>query len=342
MKGGLIAELLYGDEPRIIDNLSVPDDDPAAEYLEGMQSLAAIPLFDEGAALNMVLLMQGSPDAFNIEHFPELVWMSNLFGRATSNLVTAERLEAAYEVVDREMKAIADIQTSLLPAKLPEIPRMGLAVDYRTSHRAGGDYYDFFPLPEGRWGILIADVSGHGTPAAVMMAITHSIAHLHPGGAASPSELLGFINEQLREPIHGAQRDVCDGVLRASSIPPRGSWFIPTRGTIRRGCGAARAARFFRSTVRLNCRWEFSRELQYSECTETLMAGDRILFYTDGITEANSKDGEMFGIERMDGVLTDCSADAKRLLTRILARLEEFTDGQPPADDRTLLVADVR
>ena len=60
---------------------------------------------------------------------------------------------------------------------------MELAVHYQTSRRAGGDYYDFFPLPDGKWGILIADVSGHGTPAAVLMAITHSIAHTHPGAA---------------------------------------------------------------------------------------------------------------------------------------------------------------
>ena len=53
---------------------------------------------------------------------------------------------------------------------------------------------------------------------------------------------------------------------------------------------------------------------EYSECTQKLMAGDRILFYTDGITEATSPDGQMFGVERMDGVITDCSADAKRLL----------------------------
>jgi sigma-B regulation protein RsbU (phosphoserine phosphatase) len=52
-----------------------------------------------------------------------------------------------------------------------------LAAHYQTSKRAGGDYYDFFPLPDGQWGLLIADVSGHGTPAAVIMAVTHSIAH---------------------------------------------------------------------------------------------------------------------------------------------------------------------
>ena len=103
----------------------------------------------------------------------------------------------AYEIVERELKVVADIQRSLLPQVLPKIPTLELAAYYRTSRWAGGDYYDFFPLPDGRWGILIADVSGHGTPAAVMMAITHSLAHSLPGPADPPAAMLGHVNRQL-------------------------------------------------------------------------------------------------------------------------------------------------
>ena len=109
----------------------------------------------------------------------------------------AEQVRDAYNLVDRELQIVGDIQRSLLPAVLPDIPTMKLAAHYQTSHRAGGDYYDFFPLPDGRWGILIADVSGHGTPAAVMMAVTHSIAHLYPGTSAPPSEMLNFVSQHL-------------------------------------------------------------------------------------------------------------------------------------------------
>src|SRR5262249_58491975 len=120
--------------------------------------------------------------AFAPEHFPQLVWMSNLYGRATHNLVLSEQLKEAYEAVDHEMRVVADIQRSLLPAAMPPIPTMALAAHYQTSHRAGGDYYDFFPLADGKWGILIADVSGHGTPAAVIMAVAHNPAHPLPRG----------------------------------------------------------------------------------------------------------------------------------------------------------------
>src|SRR5260221_5624062 len=129
--------------------------------------------------------------------------MSNLFGRATHNLVLSEQVKRAYDAVDRELKVVADIQRSLLPAKLPQIPTLDLACHYQTSTRAGGDYYDFFELPDGKWSVLIADVSGHGTPAAVIMAVTHSIAHMLTEPPLPPSRLMNFVNRHLTQRYTG-------------------------------------------------------------------------------------------------------------------------------------------
>jgi phosphoserine phosphatase RsbU/P len=166
LEGGLLGELIYGNEPRIIDDLRIGPDDPAAEHFDGYRSLAAIPQYDRGEALNMVVLLRPDPFAFDREEFPELVWQSNLFGRATHNLVLSRELRKTYDLVEQELRVVADIQRSLLPTKLPRVPTLDLGVHYQTSRQAGGDYYDFFCLPDGRFGILIADVSGHGTPAA--------------------------------------------------------------------------------------------------------------------------------------------------------------------------------
>ncbi|MFQ5491322.1 MAG: PP2C family protein-serine/threonine phosphatase [Phycisphaerae bacterium] len=121
LRGGLLAELIYGDQPRIIDDLQVSDGDPGAPFLEGQRSLMAIPLFEEGVALNMVVFLQKEPCAFRHDELPEYVWMSNLFGRATHNLVLAKELRSAYAVLDRELETIAQMQRSLLPPKLPDI-----------------------------------------------------------------------------------------------------------------------------------------------------------------------------------------------------------------------------
>ena len=143
--------------------------------------------------------MRREPAAFSRDDFPEWVWLSNLFGRAAHNLVLSEQLQAAYDKLDQELRVVEEIQRTLLPGQLPRILSLDLAAYYQPSRRASGDYYDFFPLPDGKWGILIADVSGHGTPAAVLMAITHSLAHTYAGPPAPPGLLLDHINRNLAE-----------------------------------------------------------------------------------------------------------------------------------------------
>jgi sigma-B regulation protein RsbU (phosphoserine phosphatase) len=340
LEGGLFAELLYGDEPRLFEDLQVPDDDPAAEYVAGMRSVLAIPMYDQGVALNMVVVMRKEAHAFPHEQFPEIVWLSNLFGRATHNLVLSEQLKEAYEAVDYEMRVVADIQRSLLPTKMPDIPTMSLAAHYQTSHRAGGDYYDFFPLPEGKWGLLIADVSGHGTPAAVLMAVTHSLAHTYPGPPTPPGCMLEHVNRHLAA-LYTSHSDtfvtafygIYDPATReltyasAGHNPPRLKRCVD--GTLALLDGVA------------GLPLGIAPGQTYRERTYRLMPGDQLVLYTDGITEAYNERGEMFGLSRLDRVLENCAVGASGLLESVLNALNEFTGGQPAHDDQTILVAKI-
>ena len=340
LSGGLFAELLYGDEPRLFDEIELSDDDPAAEYVAGMGSMAAVPMYDQGVALNMILLFREEANAFNSEEFPEIVWMSNLFGRATHNLVLSEQLKAAYEAVDYEMKVVADIQRSLLPSKMPDIPTLSLAASYQTSHRAGGDYYDFFPLCDGKWGLLIADVSGHGTPAAVLMAVTHSLAHSYPGPAMPPSRLLEHVNHHLAA-RYTAQSDTFVTAFYGVYDPANRTLTYASAGH-----NPPRLKRCVDGTLALldgtnGLPLGIAPGQTYREQTWQLVPGDQLVLYTDGITEAHNKHGKMFGLERLDKVLENCAIGAPDLLESVLSSLEQFTEGQPAHDDRTLLVAKV-
>jgi len=339
-EGGLLGELIYGNEPRIIDDLVVSPDDPAREYLAGQRSLCAIPMFDQGVSLNMVVLMGEGRAAFDYERFPQMVWLSNLFGRATHNLVMAEELQHAYNAVDREMKMVADIQRSLLPAVLPIIPTLDLAASYQTAHRAGGDYYDFFQLPCGKWGILIADVSGHGTPAAVVMAITHSIAHNYPGPSTPPGLMLSHLNRQLS--------------TRYSALPDTFvtafyGIYDPAKRELTYACAGHNPPRLKRCMDGTLCILNgvaglplgISTDETYEEAALKLIPGDQVVFYTDGIVEAHNQAGVMFGTDRLDDALEECSLQAESLLNAVLASVEQFTAGQAADDDRTLLVARV-
>jgi phosphoserine phosphatase RsbU/P len=342
LSGGLFAELIWGDEPRIIDDLAtvLGPDDAAAEYFAGMGSLVAIPHYDGGEGLNMVVTMREEPAGFDPDELPEQVWINNLYGRATHNLVLAEQVKAAYETLDQEMKTVADLQRSLLPDPLPKIPTMALAAHYQTSHRAGGDYYDFFPLPGGKWGILIADVSGHGTAAAVLMAVTHSIAHSYPGPPSPPGELLRHVNHVLTERYTlrtGAFVTAFYGVYDPSTrtISHASAGHPPPR--LKRCSDGSLALLDGHHGLPLG----ILAEERYPDGVAQLVPGDQIVFYTDGVTEAENPAGEPFGLRRLDQVLANCAVGAGDLLKEVLRELESFTGGVTPTDDRTVLVAKV-
>ena len=340
LEGGLLGELIYGDEPRIIHDLHASEDDPAFAYFEGQKSLMAIPNFDRGIGLNMTVRMSAEPNAFNEDAFPAHVWLSNLFGRATQNLVLSEELKRTYELVERELNHVADIQRSLLPKTIPVIPTLSLAAHYQTSQWAGGDYYDFFPLPDGKWGLLIADVSGHGTPAAVMMAITHSIAHGYHGTPSSPGALLAHVNQQL------STRYTAESGIFVTAFY---GIYDPSRRELTYACAGHNPPRLKRcedGTIASldavsNLPLGLFPNLVYEAAVLSLIPGDQIIFYTDGVTEATDPSGKMFGMESLDIVLENCHLTADGLIREILKAVDGFTQGEPPADDRTLLVAKI-
>jgi len=342
LEGGLLAELIYGDQRRMIDDIRevVEPDEPAAEHLQGQRSLVAFPHFDRGEGLNMVVALREQPAAWDVEQFPEQFWISGLFGRATQNLVLTDRLKQAYDVVDHELRVVADIQRSLLPKTLPEIPGVELATFYRTSQWAGGDYYDFFPLPQGRWGFLIADVSGHGTPAAVMMAILHSLAHGHPGHPDPPSALLKHVNDRLastytteNEVFVTAFYGVYDPAsrtltyARAGHNPPRVRRCSQGEVVSLEDVGGPPLGLF--------------EGLEYQESTVTLAPGDFFILYTDGVTEAMNARDEQYGLERLDPVLSRCGLSVKQMMDALLQDVDAFTGGLPPHDDQTLVIAKI-
>jgi sigma-B regulation protein RsbU (phosphoserine phosphatase) len=340
MEGGLLGELIYGDQPKIINDLKLDAGDPAYPYLSDARSLMALPNYDDGVALNMVLLMRRQPNAFSFEDFPDLVLSSNLFGRATHNLVLSRQLVTAYREVDQELIAIANMQRSLLPDQLPEISTMALATHYETSRRAGGDYYDFFKLPNNKWGILIADVSGHGTPAAVMMAVTHSIAHSFPDPPCCPAKMLRYVNERL-----------CRAYTTSGSTFVTAFYGVydPDSRELNYACAGHNPPRVKRcadgSVFSLDAVGGLPMGIEESELYEpakqTFQPGDQIIFYTDGITEAMNPEGKLFGLSRLDAAIADCNLYASGLIKSVLEAVDRFSQGRLADDDRTLLTAKI-
>lgn len=335
LHGGLLSELLYSDDPRILRDICVPTTDPAHEYLETARSLIALPLYDGGVALNMVVRMSPDPAAFDKTSLADAMLTANLFGRATNNLIVAQRLRKAYAELDHEMKRVAELQRSLLPPKLPDIPSLDIAVSYETARRAGGDYYDLLDLGDGRWGVLIADVSGHGTPAAVVMAMLRTMLHAQCYQCATPSELLATANRQLFN-----HSDRYDGTFVTAFY----GIFDPRDRSLRYTCAGHNPPLWVDRNINVRELDEAQAlplavlpDQSFPESTIALHQGDTLILYTDGITEAFNAAGEAYGRERLLSCVREDVPNAQHIIDCVVNKLIAFTGNETHEDDQTLL-----
>jgi sigma-B regulation protein RsbU (phosphoserine phosphatase) len=355
LRGGILGEVVYAEKPTIITDLSkrLRPDDPAYEHLEGLEVLVSLPNYEKKRSINVGCFLFPKGVQFDVSRVPVLLWQANLFGRYTHNLVLRQELQTAYNTLDRELQVVGQIQRDLLPQELPVIPGYSLATSYETSARAGGDYYDFFPLGNGAYAIVIADVSGHGTPAAVVMAVTHAIAHTRPGLPSPPSEVLAHLNHHLANSYttNGTFVTAFFGVLD------------PTTNTLSYACAGHNPPRLVRraeagglSILSLDGQHSLPLGIDGAETfrnhTLRLQRGDQIVLYTDGITEAmplpepasETAEGEatlsrlLFGTERLDALLTQEPRSPRQQIDAIRSALSTFTRNAPPTDDRTLVI----
>ena len=342
MSGGLLGEIAYADKPLVIDDLPsrLRPDDPAHFYLEGYQSLIAMPNYEGGKGINVGMSLFAPGVDFDRSMVPMMHWQSSLFGRGTQNLVLRNQLTEALGALDRELQTVGQIQRSLLPTELPSIPGFEIATDYQTSARAGGDYYDFFPLGDRGWGVFIADVSGHGTPAAVLMAVTHAIAHTRPGDPQPPAEVLAHINHHLTRSYTNSGTFVTAFYAAIAPSSRRVTYSSAGHNPPR----LVRGERVIALDENASLPLGIMQDTRFADGAVDLEPGDLLVLYTDGYTEAmapRAADGsrELFGERRLDRLLIDAGdAPAQEIVERIVRETNEFSRGESATDDRTLIV----
>jgi len=341
LDSGVLKDWLFSNEPQVIDDFDCPEDDPAYAYLHGKRSFMLLPGFDEGIAKNLTVMMGIEPNMFSSELLPEVVWTSNLFGRAVHHLRLGEALKEAHRQIDHDMQVVSGIQLSLLPNGLPEIPHLDLAVYYQAAEKAGGDYYDFFDLGDGKWGLLIADVSGHGPAAAVLMAITHSIAHTDLADKDHPGEFLNYLNQRLIMGYTGISKTFVTAIYGV---------FDTNTLKFEYSCAGHDAPRIVRDgccnieipDTTQNLPLGIKKEEKYGVADVQLAPNDVLTVFTDGMFEARNLKGENYGLDRFQEVLEQPAESPQHRLDAVLADLAQFCDGAPQDDDRTMLVTWVK
>jgi serine phosphatase RsbU (regulator of sigma subunit) len=251
--------------------------------------------------------------------------------------------------LEQELQIARDIQMSLLPQGALTAPGMSLAALCAPARQVGGDYYDVFPLADGRLGLLIADVSGKGTSAALYMAelkgLMLSLSRIH----TSPRALLIDANMIIKEHLDNrsfitmtyAIVDCAAGTLtcaRAGHTP-----FM--RVATANGNGDRRQVDVMAPDgmvlgLNLDGGQRFERCLQ--ELTLPIAGGDLFFFFTDGISEAMDGEGACFGESRVAELLgTYADLEPEVIRDRLVADVEAFAQGQPQHDDLTMLIVKI-
>ena len=229
------------------------------------------------------------------------------------------------------------MQRRILPAALPQGVGATFAAYYRTSLYAGGDYYDVFALPDGQFGVIVADVSGHGAPSAIVMAMIRAAVHAFPGFACDPAEMLRYLNRHFEflweSPMFATAlsalidpRELSVTVACAGHPPPL---------LLRDG----RASILGVDATMPILMMELTR---VPDVRHQLQQGDRLLFYTDGVTERTDARDDMFDLPRLIASLErSASLEPDAQVASIVSDLDAFAGDREPDDDQTLLLIEV-
>lgn len=234
------------------------------------------------------------------------------------------KLERAERVaLDRDAQEARAIQQALLPKSSPYIPGFAISGLSVPARAVGGDWYDFIPFADGRWGIVLADVSGKGTAAALLMSATRGMLRSLAEACCSPGEVLTRLNKLLVDDfpagkfvtlvyavLNPASRSVVfanAGHLRPLFIDTKGERFLEVDRGLPLGLGCG----------------------DYSDTTITLTPSSRLIFYSDGITEAANGNDEEYGLYR----LAEHAARAGASAVTLVEEVRSFANSSGVRDD---------
>lgn len=243
---------------------------------------------------------------------------------------------ARLEIQDEELQRAREIQESLLPKEIPQLPGFDVASAWQPARAVGGDYFDVLKLRENRLAICIADVSGKGVPAALLMANVQASLRASVRDLDSPARVCSIVNGMLCESIAGDKFvsffcGVLDATSRAFRYCNAGHPYpiLVSSGTVRTLDQGGAVLGVF-------------PDWKYEDSSVDLSPGDRLLLFTDGITEAAGPQGEEFGMERVAAFAkTNAANSAARMNEQLLAQVTTFCGAQFH-DDATLLVLAVK
>ncbi len=333
-------------QPLLVADLRQHDPTPWAPawlQAEEFRGHTVVPLLVGERSIGVLVINQRQPQLLPQDDLSCLRLMAN---QAAVAIETARLLERELKVqaLEKELEVGRQIQLSLLPKAPPVVPGWEFASFYQPAREVGGDFYDFFDLSgsPGRLGMVIADVTGKGVPAALFMARSSRLIR-HAGlQVGSPAAALVQANDSILEEAASellltaayAELDTRNGQMTyANAGHCRPLWFQAATGRLQELTAQGIILGVFPGPE--------LRELgiRIEEREISVEPGDLLVFYTDGVTEAMDEHRQRFGEERLWATLGTCmGASAQDVLEAIVAAVRAFTGDIPQSDDLTLLV----
>jgi sigma-B regulation protein RsbU (phosphoserine phosphatase) len=246
--------------------------------------------------------------------------------------ITAEK-----ERIGAELSIATHIQADMLPRIFPAFPGRKEVDIYATmtpAKEVGGDFYDFFLIDENHVGLVMADVSGKGVPAALFMVIAKTLIKNRALMGGGPAEILSYVNEQLCE---GNEAELFVTVWFAILDLTTGKGLAANAGhehpAIRRAGGE-----YVLEVYRHSPAVATMKGMRFREHEFELHPGDSLFVYTDGVTEATNANNELFGNDRMlDALNEDPEATPEKLLPTVRRYIDNFVGDAPQFDDITMM-----
>jgi sigma-B regulation protein RsbU (phosphoserine phosphatase) len=261
-------------------------------------------------------------------------------------------LRTANDRLETDLASAAMVQSSLLPDVSPQIHGIDFEWVYQASERLGGDMFNIFRLDEKRVGMYVLDVSGHGTSAALQsVSLSHALTPFDQQGGILKVITQNTGRYDVVPPVEVARRLNRNFPL----IEKSGQFFtflyavLDVTSLVVRYVRAGHPAPIVANKNSVRCLEKgggipigIMPEAEYEEERIQLVAGDSLIFYTDGVLETLNRHGEAFGLDRLVGCLTDSRGGIGEQLRSLQRSLEEFGLGQPRRDDVTIVGLEAR
>lgn len=316
--------------------------DQLVRYIDNVSALIA-PLTHAGRDLGVLAVARRHEDgAFNSNDFAVFRAVAEQSAFAIGN-AHIHREASEKRVYERELNNAREVQRVLLPEVDPEVPGYRISGVNLSARIISGDYYDFIRVGDGKFGVAIADVSGKGVPAGLLMSMCRSTLRAVASGQLSPTRALAAVNRLIYPDI---REDMFISFAYAILDEDSGRITHARAGhdpalLYRRASGAVEKLRPPGLALGIDAGPVFERATR-DESVE-LAPGDCILFYTDGVREALNPQEEEFGLDRMAEAFREAAPlGAAAVISQMRDTLAMFTDEGPQMDDITLVAIEKR